>query len=93
MKWSMSSSDVPAGSATSMSAGMVAAAQDTVRDRVAAVASERSEHRWVVLPAAATAGAAAACVPVGWPPLVGGAAVGSAAFAYTVLAARERSYA
>ena len=61
-----------------MSAQVVSAAQDSVRDAVVAATSGRSAHRWVV-PLAAVAGvAAAACAPVVWP-LLAGAAVGSAA--------------
>lgn len=90
MKWSMSSSDVPAGSAISMSA-VVAAAQHSARDVVAAIASERLEPDGVLL-AAAAAGTAAACVPMEWPPLTGGCGwLGSVA--YSVLAVRKRSHA
>src|SRR5215469_3884198 len=76
----MPSADLPAGAGASMPAGIVAAAQDGVREVVAAAASGRAGHRWVVPVAAAAAVAAAACAPVAWPLLAGGA-VGSAALA------------
>ena len=62
-----------------MSAGVVTAAQDSVRNAVAAAASDRSAHRWVGPLAAAAAIAAAASAPIAWPLLAGGAAVGSVA--------------
>jgi energy-coupling factor transporter ATP-binding protein EcfA2 len=61
-----------------MSAGVVTAAQENVRDVVAVAVSGRSGRRWVAPLAAAAAVAAAACAPIAWPLLAGGA-VGSAA--------------
>ena len=62
-----------------MSAGVVTAAQASVRNAVTAAASGRSAYRWVGPLAATAAIAAAACAPIAWPLLAGGAAVGSAA--------------
>lgn len=75
----MSSADLPPDAGTSASAGVVIAAQDSVRDVVSAAASGRSTHRWMVPLAAAATVAAAACAPVAWPLLAGGGAVASAA--------------
>ena len=76
----MSSVDPPVGAGASMPAGVRAAAQDGVREVVAAGGvSGRSGHRWVVPLAAVAAVAAAACAPVAWPLLAGGALAGSAA--------------
>jgi WD40 repeat protein len=61
-----------------MSTRIVTAAQDGVRNVVAAAASGRSGHRWVAPLAAAAAVAAAACAPIAWP-LLAGAAGGSVA--------------
>jgi WD40 repeat protein len=78
----MSSYDAPAGASAPGSAGLIAAAQDGVREAVAAGgSSSRPGHRWVVPVAAAAAVAAAACTPVAWPLLAGGALVGQAALA------------
>ena len=75
----MSSADPPTGADTSVPVGVVAAARDGVRHAVAAAASGRRGDRWLVPLAAAAAVAAAACAPVAWPLLAGGAAVGSTA--------------
>jgi hypothetical protein len=77
----MSAADLPADAATSVPSRDVAAAQEGVREVVAAAATGRAGHRWMVPLAAAAAVAAAACAPVVWPLLAGGAAVGSAALA------------
>ena len=76
----MSSVDVSAGAGIPEPAGLIAAAQDGVREVVVAGgAPGRSERRWVVPLAAAAGVAAAACAPVAWPLLAGGALAGPAA--------------
>jgi WD40 repeat protein len=59
--------------------GPIAAARDGVREMVAGSASGNSGRRWLVPLAAAAAVAAAACAPIAWPLLAGGALVAPAA--------------
>ena len=75
----MSSADSSTGASLSDSSGLIVAAREGVREMVAGSASGHPERRWVVPLAAAAAVAAAACAPIAWPLLVGGALVGPAA--------------
>ena len=75
----MSSADTSAGLSIPGSSGLIAAARDGVREVVARSVSGHSGRRWVVPLAAAAAVAAAACAPIAWPLLAGGALVGPAA--------------
>ena len=78
----MSFVDPPVGAGTPMPVEVRAAAQDGVREVVAAGgASGRSGRRWVVPLVAAAAVASAACAPVAWPLLAGGALAAPAALA------------
>ena len=78
----MSSVGPAGGMDASMTVEMRTAARDGVREVVAAGgASGRSGRRWVVPLAAASAVAAAACAPVAWPLLAGGALATPAALA------------
>jgi WD40 repeat protein len=75
----MSSADGSVRAATPGQSGLIAAARAGVRETVAESASGGSGRRWLVPLAAAAAVAAAACTPIAWPLLVGGAAVAPAA--------------
>jgi WD40 repeat protein len=76
----MSSEGPAAGASSSTPVEVRSAARDSVREVVAAGgASDRPGHRWVVPLVAASAVAAAACTPVAWPLLAGGALAGPAA--------------
>ena len=77
----MSSDEPPAATATPASAEGAAAARSGVREAVKAAGSGRPGSRWLVPGLAVAAVAAAACAPVAWPLLAGGAAVSSAALA------------
>jgi WD40 repeat protein len=78
----VSSVDPPVGAGISLPVEVRAAARDGVREVVAAGgAYGRSGRRWVVPLAAASAVAAAACTPVAWPLLAGGALAVPAALA------------
>ena len=71
----MSSTDSPVAAATPGQSGLIEAARAGVRDTVAGSASGKSGRRWLVPLAAAAAVAAAACTPIAWPLLAGGAVV------------------
>ncbi len=78
----MSFVDPPVGAGTPMPVEVRAAAQDGVREVVAAGgASGRSGRRWAVPLVAVAAVAAAACAPVAWPLLAGEALAAPAALA------------
>ena len=75
----MSSADGSVRAVTPGQSGLIAAARAGVRETVAESASGGSGRRWLVPLAAAAAVAAAACTPIAWPLLAGGAAVAPAA--------------
>ena len=77
----MSSTEPSAGEGISAPGGLAAAVQDSVREEVKVATSGRAGRRWVVPTLAVAAVAAAACAPVAWPLLAGGAAVSSATLA------------
>ena len=77
----MSSAEPLAGAGISAPDSLTAAVQDSVREEVKVATSGRAGRRWVVPALAVAAVAAAACAPVAWPLLAGGAAVSSATLA------------
>ena len=74
----MSSADLSAGAGIHEPSQLVAAARNGVRELVAGSVSGTSGHRRLVPLAAAAAVAAAACAPIAWPLLAGGALVAPA---------------